>query len=324
MAPRHRRQGRDLRCQTRPCPVLGGGSAGDTGRHITRPAGTSECALVCARVCEWMCGRPQREPRTLKYLVRYYLWSRIPFGFKKASLEIDKKKDWVTNADPEEPAAWYADCGLHLSRCARPNARWIRQRSALGKAGSLSRLGGGRRCCCDAAVGASLLVVEWRPSCTPDWERYATVGLPEAIVHLRSGPPNGRPSSQTNLHLYRPGQADTLTHTPDLSHTWSRSPLPTSWTAPSPTRQPAHGAAPTGPRRSMPDSGALLTPVTPLAAPDGTPRAAQLPPRTGWAGHPPHEACGASPTLAWANLGSYLTFSPAGTDRGRRAASGVL
>ncbi|KAK4087332.1 hypothetical protein Purlil1_8407 [Purpureocillium lilacinum] len=180
------------------------------------------------------------------------------------------------------------------------------------------------RCCCDAAVGASLLVVEWRPSCTPDWERYATVGLPEAIVHLRSGPPNGRPSSQTNLHLYRPGQADTLTHTPDLSHTWSRSPLPTSWTAPSPTRQPAHGAAPTGPRRSMPDSGALLTPVTPLAAPDGTPRAAQLPPRTGWAGHPPHEACGASPTLAWANLGSYLTFSPAGTDRGRRAASGVL
>lgn len=92
MAPRHRRQGRDLRCQTRPRPVLGGGSAGDTGRHITRPAGTSECALVCARVCEWMCGRPHREPRTLKYLVRYYLWSRIPFGFKKASLEIEKKE----------------------------------------------------------------------------------------------------------------------------------------------------------------------------------------------------------------------------------------
>lgn len=81
-----------MRCQTRPRPVLGGGSAGDTGRHITRPAGTSECALVCARVCEWMCGRPHREPRTLKYLVRYYLWSRIPFGFKKASLEIEKKK----------------------------------------------------------------------------------------------------------------------------------------------------------------------------------------------------------------------------------------
>ncbi|PWI73776.1 hypothetical protein PCL_09052 [Purpureocillium lilacinum] len=213
---------------------------------------------------------------------------------------------------------------FRVCACVRARVGTGGLRSALGKAGSLSRLGGGRRCCGDAAVGASLLVVEWRPSCTPDWERYATVGLPEAIVHLRSGPPNGRPSSQTNLHLYRPGQADTLTHTPDLSHTWSRSPLPTSWTAPSPTRQPAHGAAPTGPRRSMPDSGALLTPVTPLAAPDGTPRAAQLPPRTGWAGHPPHEACGASPTLAWANLGSYLTFSPAGTDRGRRAASGVL